>query len=749
MQKISLQKRSFFNSIGLDTKNLPPELQIKTNSIQTKIPKENLKFLNEKDWTIPHEKYFRLKNMFGTSNIQLDGKTWIEIFDENEKVEEIIKLYFKNPNYYYRDLKQLNQSSSAQGSSIELYEDNGKFFVKEGIARIALMMIKYLLEMSRAESKEEKAIINKQYVFSAIVRATPKDRDVMYLINMLSEFYGSRVKLKKLDNDNECGYVMKLDDKKVEIKSKEDFEVLIKNIYLPREFKSYDKLKLRLRNVAKVGFEYKENDECDELVDQFLLMGKLFPNYEIFIKYYKKIIQYKIEDDFILKLDINNVTYDDVLKKLIKVVKQEEAMVKKTAETEEKKKKISKTKVSDSAKVASDKASEAKSKEAETAAKKAKSSVKKSQKDVEAEVEQLVTEKRIAEKTETKSKAKINSRVDTKPEVDSDDASDDKIKKTKEVASTYITNIVDNIEMTFFKLKSEEARSMDLANSTGVELNIDKINDATINTNINSIKESSVGLKKRIEAAKVLQDLNSSKETLEGLKALSGDKSIITEYGNEMKSIYMTSFNKNARKMITDAKLKKLDKQRKEIEAEKCSFFSKLIGRAKLKQARLDNINLKEQLILTDSQYSSYSYTSLEDGLSDIYAYVKTEEDATCASDVKIYLKNIESNNLLKEMIDRDKLTKKTREKIDQQRNLPQIALSKEKKHLFSKAQINMVQEKNNELKRVIQINRANSLKMQNTGVIPILGNINSTKAVRKFITNLNQINITLKNENK
>ena len=41
-------------------------------------------------------------------------------------------------------------------------------------------------------------MINKQYVFSAVVRATPKDRDIMYMINMIAELYGSKVKLKKL-----------------------------------------------------------------------------------------------------------------------------------------------------------------------------------------------------------------------------------------------------------------------------------------------------------------------------------------------------------------------------------------------------------------------------------------------------------------------------------------------------------------------------------------------------------------------
>ena len=57
------------------------------------------------------------------------------------------------------------------------------------------------------------------------------------------------------------------------------------------------------------------------------------------------------------------------------------------------------------------------------------------------------------------------------------------------------------------------------------------------------------------------------------------------------------------------------------------------------------------------------------------------------------------------------------------------------------------VKEKNNELKRVIQITRANSLKLQNTGMIPILGNIKTTKSLNKFCNNLNEINNSLKSQ--
>lgn len=726
MQKISLQKRSFFNSIGLDTNNLPPELQIKSNSIQTKVPKEDLKFLNQKDLTIPKEKYFRLKNLFGTDNIKLDNKTWIEIFSENLKTDEIIKLYFNNPNYYYKDLKKLNQIDLKHNNAIELYEDNGKFFIKDGLARISLMMIKYLLEMSRAQSKEEKLMINKQYTFAAVVRSTPVDRDIMYLINMLFDIYGSKLKLKKIDNDNECSYIMIFDNKKIEIISKNDFETFLKNSYLPREFKSYDRLKLRLNNVVKIGLEYKENEENEDLVDQFLVMGKIFPNYEAFVKYYKKLVGYGIEDDFIKKLDLENVTYDDTLKKLIKIVKQEEISMSKL-EIKDNVNSIAKNKTT----------KKTTPKKESTKSNKAKDNI----------VEETTTNKVV--KIKVAQKVPDNNLEDMAEVKAKEEELNKKINKVKESASSSISSILDNIEMTYYRLKTEESKSLDLANSTGVELNIDKINDNSISSNINSIKENSVVIRKKIEKSNELDELSYNNEFLNDLKRISSDKSIINEFGEEMKSIYMTCFNKNVRKMITDSKLKKLDKQRKEIEGEKCSFFSKLIGKAKLKQARLDNINLKEQLILTESQFSSSSYTTIEDGLSDIYAYIRTEEDASCLSDVKVYLRNVEQNNQIRDMIDTNRLSQKTREKIDQQRNLPQLVLSKEKKKLFSKAQINMVQEKNNELKRVIQINRANSLKMQNTGLIPILGNIKSTKAVKKFISNLSQIDSSLKTQSE
>ena len=126
---------------------------------------------------------------------------------------------------------------------------------------------------------------------------------------------------------------------------------------------------------------------------------------------------------------------------------------------------------------------------------------------------------------------------------------------------------------------------------------------------------------------------------------------------------------------------------------------------------------------------------------------MKEETDESCLSDIRLFLRNIESNSQIKSMIDQDKLNSLVKEKLQQKRNLPQLVLSKEKHRLFSKAQINLMEEKNNELKRVIQITRANSLKLQNTGMIPILGNIKTTKSLNRFCNNLNEINNSLKSQ--
>ena len=434
-------------------------------------------------------------------------------------------------------------------------------------------------------------------------------------------------------------------------------------------------------------------------------MGKIFPNYEFFVKYYKKAQKYNIEDKLFSKLDLENITYDAILKNLIKVVKEQEKQIKENNAKMTKEKKVVKTKK-------------------------------------EKEIIQAPKENKVVSKTTTKEKNKVKEQIEN-----SEEELRKKLENNKKQVNEQLDLIIENIETTYYKLKTEEARFMDLANCSNIVLNIDKMNDDGINANINSIKESIIKIHKKVSGLEKNEDLKNINELSKDLNKTIDSKNIIKGYSDEMENIFKTCFNKEIQKLITDSKLRKLETQRIEIEKEKCSFFSKLIGKAKLKQAKLDNINLKKQLILSESQYINKSYYYLEDGLSEIYTYLKEETDEPCLSDIRLFLRNIESNSQIKSMIDQDKLNSLVKEKLQQKRNLPQLVLSKEKHRLFSKAQINLMEEKNNELKRVIQITRANSLKLQNTGMIPILGNIKTTKSLNKFCNNLNEINNSLKSQ--
>lgn len=703
MQKISLQKKSFFNSIGLDTKNIPSELKTKTTNLTKKIPSEDIVFFKNKNLITTERKHFRLKNLIGTVSNEYDGKSWIEIFVNNEKSDEMIKQYFKNPNYYFKELRKLDQSNLSHNNELELYEDNGKLFVKDGTARLALMMTKYLLETSRAQSKEERNLINKQYIFAANVKSIPKDRDEIYLINMLMDIYGTKLKVSKATESNECKYIFKYGEKTIFINSKNELENFIKSSYLPKSYKSEEKLKNKIYALIKIGIDYKQSEENE---DAFLVMGKIFPNYEFFVKYYKKAQKYNIEDKLFSKLDLENITYETILKNLIKVVKEQEKQIKENNAKMTKEKKVVKT--------------------------------KKNKEIIQAPKENKVVNKTTNNKEKNKVKEPIENNEEELRK---------KFENNKKQVNEQLDLIVENIETTYYKLKTEEAKFMDLANSSNIVLNIDKMNDDGINANINSIKESIIKIHKKVSGMEKNEELKNINELSKDLNKTIDSKNIIKGYSDEMENIFKTCFNKEIQKLITDSKLKKLETQRIEIEKEKCSFFSKLIGKAKLKQAKLDNINLKKQLILSESQYINKSYYYLEDGLSEIYTYLKEETDESCLSDIRLFLRNIESNSQIKSMIDQNKLNSLVKEKMQQKRNLPQLVLSKEKRRLFSKAQINLMEEKNNELKRVIQITRANSLKLQNTGMIPILGNIKTTKSLNKFCNNLNEINNSLKSQ--
>lgn len=702
MQEISLQKKNFFNSIGLNINSLPKELLSKIEIITHELPEEEINFLNNESLTSSKLKHFCLKHIVGSINEKYDGLTWLKLFLNNPKTDELIKQYFKNPNSYFTDCKKTD-NENIEDDSLELYEDNGKIFIKKGIEKISLMMIKYLLEMSRADSKEERLIINKRYIFTANITSVPKDKEIMYLVNMLLNLYGNKLEIRQVKNSEQCNYTIKYGEKVIEIATKEELEKFVRNSYLPKEYKSMEKLKNKIISLLGISKISSENAEKINVVE------KLFPNYSIFVKYYKKIKENNLEQELYERLDLDEIKYEVILKKMIKIIKQKENDI------------MSEKKVKKENNIVKSDASKASKKEISDANK--------------------VVKKEVSETKEIK---KINKGKKEKIDENKLDELDDIKSKLNEK----IPIILENINMTYYKMQQEENEMIELAESTGVILSLDKINCESINSSISSIQDNFEKIIKKINNIDDIFQLKKIMIIFNNLVEIANDHDININYAEDLNKVFNKSFNRTVQKLINESKLKELDIKREEIESEKCSFFSKLLGKAKLKQAKLDNINLKKQLILSESQYLSKSYYSIEDGLSEAYAYIRAENDDNCLADVKLFLSKVESNIRLKKIIDKDKVSRKVEEKLEQQRNLPQIVLSKEKKKFFSKAQINLMEEKNNELKRVIQVTRANSLKQQNTGAVPIIGTEKRMNSLNKFYNNLNEINLSLQYQN-
>ena len=102
-------------------------------------------------------------------------------------------------------------------------------------------MMKYLAEMSKAQTDEERAMIDEKYTFVADVQPTPQDKDIMYMINMLRENYGNDAHIKRTAKDeNSCEYTVKVGDKTIRISSKEELQQALRSTYQLDSVKTLD-----------------------------------------------------------------------------------------------------------------------------------------------------------------------------------------------------------------------------------------------------------------------------------------------------------------------------------------------------------------------------------------------------------------------------------------------------------------------------------------------------------------------------
>lgn len=520
MQEISEKKRNFLNVLGIDINNLPPEFEKHNDSMEDMLSREEIDFLEIERLTGIYNKRFHLKDLVGTTHPSYANKTWIEAFLLSKRGDEAIEQYFRNPDYYSIGLKQQEQSNLSHDSPIQLYESNGRFFIKGGNNRLLLIMMKYLAEMSRAKKEEEKSKIDEEYTFVAEVQPIPKDKDIIYIIDMIRKNYGDRALIQRTaDNADDCQYTVKIGEETIIIKSKEELEQLLRDSYRVDRLENLDELRRNIESLIQDRIIY--GVKMDQ--NRGIILESIFPNLQQFQESFMKLKEYGVADKLFEGIDLHNLSFTELSNKAIEMARNEE--------------------------------------------------------------------KRIGEEKQAEGERKSEQRKE-----------DISVRVRKQHIEQQITSIVDRLETTYYELKQAENKFFKLARKLGLNYSMNKTDDTNIHTSIQQIKSNMQRILEQIQKIDDPMKLDEVSKMLNELDALLQDGTINTIYIRELKEILERSFDMKVQELIRNSKVSRLEQEKESVDSEKISIMGRLLGRGKLKQAKLDNIDLKIRFLMLENR---------------------------------------------------------------------------------------------------------------------------------------------------
>lgn len=678
MQEISKEKKKFLESIGIDINNLPPEFARHSDTMESTFSEEEIAFLNRENLTGRYIKTFCLKDLVGTIHPDYTDKTWLEAFLSSKRGDNAVEEYFKNPEYYSRDLKQLDQSDLRHETPIELYESDGKFFINGGNNRLSLIMMKYLADMSKAQSDEERAKIDEDYTFVAEVQPTPEDKDVMYMINMLRENYGENAHIKRTARDDKsCEYVIETGDGVIKISSKEELEQALKDTYQLSKVKSLDELKDNIAHLVQDGFVYNARQDQN----RGRILNEMFPNLQQFEESIIKLRQYGIEDRLYNEIDLQNIDFSELSNRAIELAEKEENIR-------------------------------------------------------QEEQQRKAQEKEQKEKARQEARAKSEQESKIKSEKRKKDVA---VALKKQHIDDETHSIPDSVETTYYELKQEEIKFSSLARKLGLDYSITKTDDTNIRSSIEQIKSNMQRIGEQVQRIDDPTKLDKVSGILSELENLTQDGSITKEHSTMLRETFEKSFDSKVQDLIRNSKLSMLEQERGQVESEKISLIGRIMGKGRLKQAKLDNIDLKRQLLMTDGKEEKGTY-SLEDSLSDLYTYSHCELGRKLTPEMQQFLVVLKADPQLKQMINQQSLRLQYEQKVNDRQNAGQLVPIDENKRVSNRHQANILQVQNSEMNRQIQNNRARTVTKQNN-LSSI--SVNADSPLNRFQNILNEINLS------
>lgn len=666
MQEVSLKKRRFLESIGIDINHLPAEFERYSTTIESTFSKEEIDFLKRENLTGRYLKTFCLKDLVGTIHPDYTDKTWIETFLLSKRGDRTVEEYCANPEYYWVGLKQQNQSNLRHDSPIELLESNGKFFINGGNNRLSLIMMIYLAEISKAQTEEEKRKIDEKYIFMAEVQPTPKDNDIMYIINMIREAYGKRAIIKRTaNNEEDCKYIIQLEEQTISINNKEELKQVLKDSYRVEKVENLEELQYNIINLLQDKIIYEARTDQNRAK----ILNGIFPNLEKFQTSFVKLKRFHIEDKLYEGIDLKNLKFSELSNKAIEMSQREELRIREEQEIAERRKK---------------------------------------------ELEEERKRKRAENRKEVSFTLKM------------------------EHVHQQIKNIIEYLEKTYYELKQEEMKFSKLANKLTLNCSIIAIDDTNIHLSIEQLKRNIQKLVEQIQEIDNIEELQKISGVLQELENLIQEEKIKNNYSMELKEEFARSFDNKVQELIINSRISKLKEQKEEVENEKVTFIGRIVGKEKLKQAKLDNINLKMQLLMLDNKKNKISY-SLEETLSDLYTYSQCENKNKLTTEVNQFLEIVKEDLELKEIIEQEQLNSKVHEKVNSIQSEIQLIPTNDNGRISNRYQANILELQNNDINRQIQNNRARAIIKQND---LLNSSINSNSSLNKFQNIISQINL-------
>ena len=226
-----------------------------------------------------------------------------------------------------------------------------------------------------------------------------------------------------------------------------------------------------------------------------------------------------------------------------------------------------------------------------------------------------------------------------------------------------LSYIPDNIDFNYNDLKMKEETFSKICSTIGISFN-SNVDAQTIEPYISIIQNNINRIKENASLNSIPEDssidfVNSSMKSLEELSHFQEQvNSILNGLGNSVQmyneqAIFdiKKGIDQKIQNLIRSAKIELLQNQRKNVENRKISFFGKIMGKEKLKELELQNLDLQLDFEKTKPIIEKTKY-SIHDSLADMLVFSQENMNGQMTSEMQeLYYNvtmhfNVDKNNL-------------------------------------------------------------------------------------------------------